>query len=138
NLTFKNGFVIDINHRNPESAEKALSFCLRNSPRYMIVGEILDPAVARTYIESIEAGFSGTVSTIHADNAKVTTRRLATLATKNSNINKEDWLITADETIDLVIYVSFNQTTGVRMVKELYDVKKGEYLAEEKSLNEDC
>lgn len=128
NLEFNRGFVIEVDHRDPDSVSEALRHCLRNSPQIMVHGEILDPAVARTFLEAIEAGFSGMMSTIHADNAKVATSRLATLATKSSNVSRKDWQSTADNSIDLIVHVDFNTTSGVRRVSQVYDVKNEELL----------
>lgn len=128
NLNYEKGFELEVDHKEENSASKALRFCLRNSPQILVLGEILDPDVARTFLESVEAGFSGAISTIHANNAKVATSRLATLAAKGSNVSRHDWLETANNTIDLVVYVSFDQITGERKITELYDVKKGMML----------
>lgn len=128
NLKYEKGFEIEVNHKESNSASNALRFCLRNSPQIMVLGEILDPDVARTFLESVEAGFSGAISTIHANNAKVATSRLATLAAKGSNVSRNDWLETANKTIDLVVYINFDQITGKRQVTDLYDIQEDKVL----------
>jgi len=74
-LFYNKGFELDVDHREDGSASNALRFCLRNSPQILVLGEILDPDVARTFLESVEAGNSGAISTIHSKNAKVATSR---------------------------------------------------------------
>lgn len=128
NLDYSLGFEIEVNHREAGSASNALRFCLRNSPQVMVLGEIIDPDVARTFLESIEAGFSGAISTIHSKNASVATSRLATLASKGSTVTRSDWLEAANSTIDLVVYVSFDQITGKRHISEMYDVQEDAML----------
>lgn len=127
-LYYNKGFELEVDHREEDSASNALRFCLRNSPQILVLGEILDPGVARTFLESVEAGNSGAISTIHSKNAQVATSRLATLAAKGVNVSRSDWLKTADSTIDLAVYVSFDQITGRRMITELWDVRKQDYL----------
>jgi Flp pilus assembly CpaF family ATPase len=124
NIPFDRGFALEVDHSRPKSASAALRFCLRSFPQIMIIGELLDPEISLTFIKGIEAGFSGTISTIHSDSAYVTIDRLATLGSEGSDFNREELLNMCKESIDMVIHVDFDYRKGKREVENILDFDK--------------
>ena len=124
NIEYERGFALEVDHSKPKSAPNALRFFLFSSPDIMIIGELLDSDITLTYSKSIEAGFSGTISTIHSDSASVTIDRLSTLGSEGSDFSRDELLRMCNDTIDMVVHVSFDKRSGFRCVKEILDLQK--------------
>jgi len=121
-LDYKHGFEIDVNKDKSDPCD-ALSFCFRSSPAFLAVGELLSPKMVYTFVKSLEGGFSGTISTIHAHSANLTISRMATLMVdENKKLAKEDLITTLRECIDLVVHIDMDFKTGVRCVDEILEI----------------
>jgi pilus assembly protein CpaF len=104
-------------HRNNITFDDLLKAALRHRPDRIIVGEVRGPE-ARTLLDAMNTGHSGTLATIHASSAKEAVRRLASLAIRSSanlqlSIAEEDVL----RCINLVVYISRHQ--GMRRVEDV-------------------
>ncbi len=110
-LIVDNPFLQGWETRNKNSEGKGLispsdlvKHSLRNSPDRIILGEIRD-AVAYDVLQAAMTGHKGTMSTIHADNAKKATERFATLAGSAGVINALEAKQMFATTFDLIIVV---------------------------------
>jgi pilus assembly protein CpaF len=70
-------------HRRNVSFDELLKAVLRHRPDRIIVGEVRGPE-ARTLLDALNTGHRGSLSTIHANSARDSMRRLAQLALRAS------------------------------------------------------
>lgn len=70
-------------HRNQVGFADLLKAALRHRPDRIIVGEIRGPE-ARIFLDALNTGHRGSLTTIHANNAEDALRRLAQLAMRGS------------------------------------------------------
>ena len=104
-------------HKNQIGFADLLKAALRHRPERIIVGEIRGPE-ARVFLDALNTGHRGSLSTIHANSAEDALRRLAQLAMRGSggvplrNVEEE-----CGRSIDTVAHIS-NQG-GWRHITEI-------------------
>ena len=104
-------------HKSQIGFSDLLKASLRHRPDRIIVGEIRGPE-ARIFLDALNTGHRGALSTIHANSAKDALRRLAQLAMRGSSgVPLRDVEEECGRSIDLVAHV-MNQN-GWRHVTEI-------------------
>lgn len=83
---------------------KLVKNSLRNSPDRIILGEIRD-AVAYDVLNAAMTGHKGTMSTIHADNAKEAVERFCTLGGSAGIVDAQECKKLFADTFDLIVVV---------------------------------
>jgi len=99
---------------------------LRQRPDRIVVGEIREPDAATAYIDAINTGHAGALTTVHANNAREALTRLQILyARAASNITLDMAEVFIKQNIDLVIFQTRERDpdgTVARRVKEIATV----------------
>lgn len=105
-------------HRSQTTFDDLLKAVLRHRPNRIIVGEVRGPE-ARTLLDALNTGHRGSLSTIHANNARDAQRRLAQLAVRGAGAGSplRDVEAECGRSIDLTVHVT-NQD-GWRHVTEI-------------------
>ncbi len=104
-------------HKSQIGFAELLKAALRHRPDRIIVGE-LRGAEARVFLDALNTGHRGSLSTIHANSAEDALRRLAQLAMRGSGgISLQDVTEECRRSIDLIAHVA-NQD-GWRRVTEI-------------------
>ncbi|HVB55483.1 MAG TPA: ATPase, T2SS/T4P/T4SS family [Candidatus Acidoferrales bacterium] len=104
-------------HKNQIGFADLLKAALRHRPDRIIVGEIRGPE-ARVFLDALNTGHRGSLSTIHANGAEDALRRLAQLAMRGSGgVTLRDVEEECRRSIDIVTHVT-NQD-GWRHVAEI-------------------
>src|SRR6202789_3285982 len=104
-------------HQSQIGFSDLLKAALRHRPDRIIVGEIRGPE-ARVFLDALNTGHRGSLSTIHANNARDALRRLAQLAMRGlGGIPLRDITEECERSIDLIAHVA-NQD-GWRHVTEI-------------------
>ena len=97
---------------------KLLESSLRMRPDRLIVGE-LRGAEAYNFLEAINTGHPGSISTIHADSPKLALERIALMVMQTGvRLTRQDVIDYASQTIDLIIQVG--RRDGQRGVLEVF------------------
>lgn len=100
------------------STAKLLESSLRMRPDRLIVGE-LRGAEAYNFLEAINTGHPGSISTVHADSPKLALERLALMVMQTGvRLTRQDVVDYASSTIDMIIQVG--RRDGKRGVLEIY------------------
>jgi pilus assembly protein CpaF len=105
-------------HRSQIGFADLLKAALRHRPDRIIVGEIRGTE-ARVFLDALNTGHRGSITTIHANNAADALRRLAQLAVRGSGgvplhaVEEE-----CGRSIDVVVHVM--NETGWRRITEIY------------------
>jgi pilus assembly protein CpaF len=108
-------------HKNEIGFGDLLKAALRHRPDRIIVGEIRG-GEARVFLDALNTGHHGSISTIHANGAEDALRRLAHLAMRVSGgITPADAEQEARNSIHIVVHVE--KIDGVRKVRELLMVQ---------------
>lgn len=104
-------------HKNQIQFGDLLKAVLRHRPDRIIVGEIRG-AEARVFLDALNTGHRGSLSTIHANGAGDAIRRLAQLAKRTSgNTRLQELVEECYRSIDLVVHVT--KTSSYRHVTEI-------------------
>ncbi len=104
-------------HKSQIGFSDLLKASLRHRPDRIIVGEIRGPE-ARVFLDALNTGHRGSLSTIHANSAEDALRRLAQLAMRGSGgVHLRDVEAECRRSIDMVVHVT-NQD-GWRRVMEI-------------------
>jgi pilus assembly protein CpaF len=93
--------------RETVSMADLIKTSLRGRPDRIIIGEIRTPAAASAFVEAINTGHAGTITTIHANSAEETYTRLTSLlveATSNVPIDAIRDRVTRN--VDIVVHVA--------------------------------
>jgi len=107
-------------HKNQIGFADLLKAALRHRPDRIIVGELRGPE-ARVFLDALNTGHRGSLSTIHANSAGDALRRLAQLATRGSSgVLLSDVEEECSRSINLVAHV-VNQD-GWRHVTEIHSL----------------
>ncbi|MCT4641857.1 MAG: CpaF/VirB11 family protein [Bacteriovoracaceae bacterium] len=87
-LIIKNGYHTSLlsDIKSQQTLDKLLSYSLRMTPDRIIVGELRSDEV-KTFVQALNTGHSGLLSTIHANNAVDALNRTALLFQLHSGIN---------------------------------------------------
>jgi pilus assembly protein CpaF len=108
-------------HKSEIGFGDLLKAALRHRPDRIIVGEIRG-AEARVFLDALNTGHHGSISTIHANGAEDALRRLAHLSMRVSGgISAADAEQEARNSIHIVVHVE--KIDGVRKVRELLRVQ---------------
>jgi pilus assembly protein CpaF len=92
-------------HKTPITFADLLKAVLRHRPDRIIVGEIRG-AEARVFLDALNTGHRGSLTTIHANGAEDALRRLAQLASRGiSNLSLKDSEEECRRSIDLVVHI---------------------------------
>lgn len=103
---------------SPRSTSILLESCLRMRPDRIIVGE-LRGVEAETFLQAINTGHGGSITTVHAETAKLALTRIAQLAApKMPTMNYQDVYSYCSESIELIIQVG--KKDGKRGIIEIY------------------
>jgi pilus assembly protein CpaF len=105
-------------HRNPIQFSDLLKAALRHRPDRIIVGEIRGTE-ARVFLDTLNTGHRGSLSTIHANGAQDALLRLSQLAMRSSaGISLDDVRQECERSIDVVVHVAKHH--GVRQIQEVF------------------
>jgi len=108
-------------HKNQIGFADLLKAALRHRPDRIIVGEIRGPE-ARVFLDALNTGHRGSLTTIHANGAEDAVLRLSQLAMRGSGgVSLKDVEEECRRSIDVVVHIS--KIDGVRAVRELLHVK---------------
>jgi pilus assembly protein CpaF len=107
-------------HKSPISFTDLLTAALRHRPDRIIVGEIRG-SEARVFLDVLNTGHRGSLTTIHANGAVDALCRLTQLALRSSgNLYFEDVAAECERSIDVVVHIA--RDGGARCVKEVLRV----------------
>jgi pilus assembly protein CpaF len=109
-------------HRTQIQFSDLLRAALRHRPDRIIVGEVRG-AEARVFLDALNTGHRGSLSTIHANSARDALRRLSHLAMRSSGgVHLEAVEEECRRSIDTVVHVA--KLNGLRRVMEVLDTPK--------------
>lgn len=112
------GLISDRHEKSARMPSKLLESCLRMRPDRIIVGEIRG-IEAYDFLEAINTGHPGAITTIHADSPALAFDRLALMVMRSGvRLSHSEVITYAKRTIDLVIQVG--RRNGSRGVLEIY------------------
>ncbi len=112
------GLISDRKDKSARSPSRLLESCLRMRPDRIIVGEIRG-VEAYDFLEAINTGHPGAITTIHADSPELAFDRLALMVMRSGvQMSHGEIIQYAKKTIDLVIQVG--RRHGQRGVLEIY------------------
>ncbi|MGX9120405.1 P-type DNA transfer ATPase VirB11 [Mesorhizobium sp. BHbsci] len=112
------GLIADRNESSARRPSRLLESCLRMRPDRIILGEIRG-IEAYDFLEAINTGHPGSISTIHADSPELAFDRLALMVMRSGvQMSHSDIANYAKKTIDLVIQVGRRE--GRRGVLEIH------------------
>lgn len=110
--------IADRKDKSARMPSKLLESCLRMRPDRIILGEIRG-VEAYDFLEAINTGHPGAVTTIHADSPALAFDRLALMVMRSGvRLSHSEVITYAKRTIDLVIQVG--RRNGARGVLEVY------------------
>lgn len=110
--------IADRKEKSARMPSKLLESCLRMRPDRIILGEIRG-VEAYDFLEAINTGHPGAVTTIHADSPALAFDRLALMVMRSGvRLTHSEVILYAKRTIDLVIQVG--RRNGARGVLEVY------------------
>ncbi len=118
--THANSVALVANRRDgsDRTTSKLLESSLRMRPDRLIVGE-LRGAEAYNFLEAINTGHPGSISTIHADSPKLALERIALMVMQTGvGLTRQDVIDYASQTIDVIIQVGRRE--GKRGVMEVF------------------
>jgi pilus assembly protein CpaF len=105
-------------HKTPISFADLLKAALRHRPDRIIVGEIRGPE-ARVFLDALNTGHRGSLTTIHANGAEDALRRLAQLAVRGvANVWLKDVEEECHHSINVVVHIE--RRDHLRMVEEIF------------------
>jgi pilus assembly protein CpaF len=109
-------------HKNPISFADLLKAALRHRPDRIILGEIRG-AEARVFLDALNTGHRGSLTTIHANSAHEAVRRLAHLAMRSSgNVHLKDIEEECRGAVDIIAHIA--RTGYRRAVAEVVELRK--------------
>jgi pilus assembly protein CpaF len=107
-------------HKSPISFADLLKAALRHRPDRIIVGE-LRGTEARVFLDALNTGHRGSLTTIHANGAHDALRRLSQLAMRNSgNAHLRDIEEECRRSVDLIAHIT--RADHLRVVTEILEV----------------
>ncbi len=112
------GLISDRKDNSPRLPSRLLESCLRMRPDRIILGEIRG-VEAYDFLEAINTGHPGAITTIHADSPALAFDRLALMVMRSGiRLSHRDIVAYASRTIDLVVQVG--RRHGRRGVLEIF------------------
>lgn len=113
----------DMQGAAPVTMARLIANSLRQRPDRIVVGEIREPDAATAYIDAINTGHAGALTTVHANNAREALTRLQILyARAAANITLDMAEVFIRQNIDLVIFQTRERDPDksvARRVKEI-------------------
>jgi len=109
--TIDDVIVVDLN--------RLLEAALRMRPDRIIVGEVITKTGAAAVLEAAYTGHDGTMTTIHASDARNALIRMARLLSAASAMTQDAAQEQVWDTFDIVLYVERDGITGRRYIKEI-------------------
>jgi pilus assembly protein CpaF len=107
-------------HKSQIGFADLLKAALRHRPDRIIVGEIRGPE-ARVFVDALNTGHRGSLTTIHANGAEDALHRLSQLALRGSGgVSLNDVEEECRRSIDMIVHVA--KIDGVRAVQQLVRV----------------
>jgi pilus assembly protein CpaF len=108
-------------HKSQIGFADLLKAALRHRPDRIVVGEIRG-SEARVFVDALNTGHRGSLTTIHANGAEDALHRLSQLALRGSGgVSLNDVEEECRRSIDMVIHVA--KADGVRAVRELLRIR---------------
>jgi pilus assembly protein CpaF len=112
-------------HKSQIGFAELLKAALRHRPDRIIVGEIRGPE-ARVFLDALNTGHRGSLSTIHANGAEDALRRLAQLAMRGSGgVPLQDVMEECRRSIDMIAHLAnqdgWRRVTEIRAYHEFMD-----------------
>ena len=108
-------------HKSQIGFADLLKAALRHRPDRIIVGEIRGPE-ARVFVDALNTGHRGTLTTIHANGAEDALHRLSQLALRGSGgVSLNDVEEECRRSINVVVHIA--RIDGIRAVQQLVRVK---------------
>ena len=108
-------------HKSQIGFADLLKAALRHRPDRIIVGEIRGPE-ARVFVDALNTGHRGSLTTIHANGAEDALHRLSQLTLRGSGgVSLNDVEEECRRSIDMVIHVA--KIDGVRAVRDLVRIR---------------
>ncbi len=108
-----------------------LETALRLRPDRIIVGEVRNTA-AYDLLQAMNTGHSGTMTTLHANTARLALTRLASLALRaEQNIDHAAIRSEIADVVNLVVQTTQNKLTGRRYVSEIVRVDRYNYKTDQ-------
>lgn len=112
------GLIADRTENSARSPSKLLESCLRMRPDRIVLGEIRG-VEAYDFLEAINTGHPGAITTIHADSPELAFDRLAFMVMRSGvRISHSSIVNYAKKTIDLIVHVG--RRRGRRGVLQIY------------------
>jgi type IV secretion system protein VirB11 len=119
------GLISDRKDKSERMPSKLLESCLRMRPDRIILGEIRG-VEAYDFLEAINTGHPGAITTIHADSPELAFDRLALMVMRAGiQMTHSEIINYAKKTIDLVVQVG--RRNGKRGVLEIYLPSQNEH-----------
>ncbi len=120
-------------HKSQIGFSDLLKAALRHRPDRIIVGEVRGPE-ARVFLDALNTGHRGSLSTIHANSAVDALRRLAQLAMRGSGgVSLHDVEEECERSMDLVVHVmnqdGWRRITEIRVSAEIATDKRHTWVA---------
>lgn len=118
---------VDRNNRAKLTMGDSIRASLRHAPNRIVVGEIRDDDALKAYLEAIEAGLRGAITSMHADSAFGALHRAEMILMRRGNVNSLDaarYMVRS--CVDIVVYCEKDRYDGKRRVTEIAAVSKGE------------
>lgn len=97
---------------------------LRHNIRRIIVGEVRGPEIVAMF-EAMQAG-NGSMSTVHADNARDVVERLAGMAAADATLSETYAYRQVAQSIDLIVYLNRDTHSNRRYVSQIIQCTRGE------------
>jgi pilus assembly protein CpaF len=114
-------------HKSQIGFADLLKAALRHRPDRIIVGEIRGPE-ARVFLDALNTGHRGSLSTIHANSAGEALRRLSHLAMRGSSgVGLRDVEEECRRSIDIVVHVV--KQNELRKVSEIVQFKRNDFAS---------
>jgi pilus assembly protein CpaF len=108
-------------HKSQIGFADLLKAALRHRPDRIIVGEIRGPE-ARVFVDALNTGHRGSLTTIHANGAEDALHRLSQLALRGSGgVSLNDVEEECRRSIDVVVHIA--KIDGIRAVRQLMRVR---------------
>jgi len=108
-------------HKSQIGFADLLKAALRHRPDRIIVGEIRGPE-ARVFVDALNTGHRGSLTTIHANGAEDALHRLSQLALRGfGGVSLNDVEEECQRSIDVVVHIA--KIDGIRAVQQLLRVK---------------
>ncbi|RZN16028.1 P-type DNA transfer ATPase VirB11 [Bradyrhizobium sp. Leo121] len=112
------GLIADRTEHSARSPSKLLESCLRMRPDRIVLGEIRG-VEAYEFLEAINTGHPGAITTIHADSPELALDRLAFMVMRSGARMSHTSIVNyAKRTIDLIVHVG--RRRGRRGVLQIY------------------